>query len=54
MLFDKQDLEYRDFNSKIIPNIDKDKIIGVRMPVLRDVAKKIYNCFSLCLVKRKK
>lgn len=47
MLFDKQDLEYRDFNSKIIPNIDKDKIIGVRMPVLRDVAKKIYNCFYI-------
>lgn len=43
MLFDNQDLEYRDFNSKIIPNIDKDKIIGVRMPVIRRIAKNIYN-----------
>ena len=43
ILFDNQDLEYRDFNSKLIPNIDKDKIIGVRMPILRNVAKNIYN-----------
>lgn len=43
MLFDNQDLEYRDFNSRIIPNIDKDKIIGVRMPIIRDIAKKIYD-----------
>ena len=26
MLFDNQDLKYREFNSKLIPNIDKDKI----------------------------
>lgn len=44
MLFDNQDIEYREFNSKIIPDIDKDKIIGVRMPVIRDIAKKIYDC----------
>lgn len=43
MLFNEQDLEYRDFNSKLIPNIDKDKIIGVRMPILRKIAKDIYN-----------
>ena len=41
MLFDKQDLGYRDFNSKLIPNIDKSKIIGVRMPIIRKIADKI-------------
>lgn len=43
ILNDYQDLEYREFNSKIIPNINKDKIIGIRMPVLRKIAKDIYN-----------
>ena len=41
MLFANQDLEYRDFNSKLIPNISKDKIIGVRTPILRRMAKEI-------------
>lgn len=36
-----QDLKYRDFNSKLIPNISKDKIIGVRIPILRKIAKEI-------------
>ena len=43
MLFDNQDLEYKDFNSNLIPNIDKDKIIGVRMPIIRKIAKNIVN-----------
>lgn len=38
-LFKFQDLKYRDFQSKLIPNIDKEKIIGVRTAVLRDLAK---------------
>ena len=41
MLFDNQDLEYREFNSKLIPNINKDKIIGVRVPMIRKIAKDI-------------
>lgn len=41
VLFDYQDFKYRDFNSKLIPNIDKDKIIGVRVPVIRKIAKDI-------------
>ncbi|MDU5526655.1 MAG: DNA alkylation repair protein [Finegoldia magna] len=36
-----QDLKYRDFQSKLIPNVDKSTIIGVRMPDLRKLAKKI-------------
>lgn len=40
-LFEMQDLKYRDFNSKLIPEIDKEKIIGVRTPNLRAYAKKV-------------
>ena len=40
-LFDNQDLKYKEFNSKLIPNINKDKIIGVRIPLLRKYAKEI-------------
>ena len=39
LLFENQDLKYRDFNSKLIPNVAKEKIIGVRVPVLRQIAK---------------
>lgn len=42
ILFNNQDIKYRNFNSKLIPNINKDKIIGVRMPILRKIAKDIY------------
>ena len=40
-LFELQDMEYRDFHSRLIPDIDKENIIGVRMPVLRKYAKSI-------------
>ena len=43
MLFDNRDLKYKKFNSKIINNIDSDKIIGVRVPVIRKIAKEIKN-----------
>lgn len=36
-----QDLKYRDFQAKLIPTIDKSTIIGVRMPDLRKLTKKI-------------
>ena len=42
ILFDNQDIKYRYFNSKLIPNIDSNKIIGVRMPILRKIGKDIY------------
>ena len=44
ILFKNQDLKYKEFNSKLIPNIDKNKIIGVRMPVIRKIAKEIVDC----------
>ena len=39
-LFELQDLKYRDFHSKLLPGIDKEKIIGIRIPQLRSFAKK--------------
>ncbi len=40
-LFEMQDMKYRDFHSKLMPNIEKSKIIGVRIPELRKFAKEI-------------
>lgn len=40
-LFSMRDTKYRDFNSKLIPNIDKERIIGVRTPELRKYAKRL-------------
>ena len=40
-LFEYQDLGYRDFNSKLIPNIDKETIIGVRIPDIRKIEKSL-------------
>ncbi len=39
-LFKLQDKKYRDFQSKLIPNINLDAVIGVRTPELRKLAKK--------------
>lgn len=38
-LFSMQDLSYRDFHSKLMPTIEKEKIIGIRTPMLRKFAK---------------
>ena len=40
-LFSAQDTSYQQFQSKIIPNVDQETIIGVRTPQLRDYAKKL-------------
>lgn len=40
-LFEFQDLGYRDFNSKLIPNIDKETMIGVRIPDIRKIEKSL-------------
>ncbi len=40
-LFKLQDKEYRDFQSKLIPNISPEHIIGIRTPALRSYAKKL-------------
>ena len=37
-----QDIKYRDFQIKLVPNISADSIIGVRTPDMRNLAKKIF------------
>lgn len=41
-LFTLQDTKYRDFQAKLVPNIPKETIIGVRTPEMRSVAKKFF------------
>lgn len=40
-LFKMQDMDYRDFNSKLIPTVDKESMIGIRTPDLRKYAKQL-------------
>ena len=38
-LFEMRDLQYKDFHSKLMPTVNPEKIIGIRVPVLRKFAK---------------
>ena len=40
-LFARQDTGYRDFHSRLVPELDKDTLIGVRTPALRSYAKEL-------------
>ena len=40
-LFELQDIGYKEFHSKLMPTVCKDKIIGVRVPQLRKFAKEL-------------
>ena len=40
-LFSRQDKEYMKFLSKLMPNVSEDTIIGVRIPEIRKLAKKL-------------
>jgi len=35
--------KYRDFSSKLMPTVDKNKVIGIRTPILRQYAKSLEN-----------
>lgn len=41
-LFAMQDENYRDFHAKLIPNVDKETIIGVRVPRMRAYARTVW------------
>lgn len=41
-LFKNQDEKYRDFQSKLLPSVNSQSVIGVRTPILRTFAKKLY------------
>ena len=38
-LFELKDDKYGDFSSKLTPNLDRSKVIGVRIPLVRKIAK---------------
>lgn len=42
LLFAKQDIKYRDFQAPLFPNIEKERMIGVRTPELKKLAKKLF------------
>ena len=42
-LFLMQDAKYRDFCIKLIPNISPESVIGVRIPILRALAKELWS-----------
>lgn len=41
-LFDTADKKYADFNARLIPNVERELIIGVRTPILRKYASEIF------------
>ena len=41
-LFKLQDVKYGEFQKKLIPTVDPEKIIGIRTPDLRKLAKRLY------------
>ena len=42
LLFSKQDIKYRDFQAPLFPNLEKERMIGVRTPELKRLAKELY------------
>lgn len=40
-LFGMQDVKYKEFHTKLMPTVDKNTIIGVRIPDLRKMAKEL-------------
>ena len=43
-LFELKDDGYKDFQSKLMPTVSKDRIIGVRTPLVRQLASEIWRC----------
>ena len=42
-LLSMQDEAYKSFHSKLMPTVDADSVIGIRVPILRKYAKKLEN-----------
>ena len=42
-LMARQDLQYRQFHSRLMPTVEKERNIGVREPQLRAYAKQLKN-----------
>ena len=41
-LYALRDESYRDFHARIVPTVDKERILGVRTPALRALARELY------------
>ena len=42
-LLNSADINYKEFHKKLVPTVDENKIIGVRIPQLRKIGKKLEN-----------
>lgn len=40
-LIELSDISYKEFHAPLIPNVDPDRVLGVRTPILRNYAKKV-------------
>lgn len=40
-LFEMQDIKYREFHSKLMPTVAKERVIGIQVPKIRKLAEKI-------------
>ena len=40
-LLNLKDTNYKEFHSKLVPTLDKDRIIGIRTPILRKYSNEI-------------
>ena len=43
VLLKYKDEKYQEFQAKLVPNIDKNTILGIRTPDMRNIAKEIFN-----------
>ena len=43
ILLEKKDIKYKNFASKLIPNVEEDTIIGIRIPEIRKLAKELFD-----------
>ena len=48
VLFENQDLTYRQMQIKLLPNLSPDSIIGVRTPILRSIARQLEDASVCC------
>lgn len=46
LLFENADLVFRDFTASLMPSVDKDNVVGVRMPLLRNIEKQLSKSLS--------
>lgn len=48
LLIANADEKYGDFHSKLVPTVDRDKILGVRTPVIRKLARELVRDEAAC------